>query len=70
MGNVKRVIGKDMIILNDLSINEIVSLLNDKDVDLNDVIIMVNGVESSLVDRDAKLKDEDIITIASITHGG
>ncbi len=69
LGNAKKVISND-IIAKASSIGELLDILEENGFDINDLIIAVNGIEISLLDKDTMLKDDDTITIASIVHGG
>ena len=68
LGNAKKVIGNSIININARSIDDVVSILRNKGIDINELLILVNGVELSLADK--RLSDDDVVTVASIVHGG
>ncbi|HET7642311.1 MAG TPA: MoaD/ThiS family protein [Nitrososphaeraceae archaeon] len=78
LGGVKHAIGNNSIIIDkSLStlqdiIDEIQKKSNDKRlVNEKNLLISVNGVESSLIGgKDAIIKTGDIITVVTVVHGG
>ena len=63
--------------VNDLTISGLVDYLqkmkpaDTPDLDENNLIIAVNGIDSSALDgKFTKLKNDDIVTIIPIIHGG
>jgi predicted nucleic acid-binding protein len=51
------------------SIDEIIYILKENGIETNDLLILVNGIEHSLI-KEKHINDNDIVTIASIVHGG
>lgn len=43
---------------------------NSKHVDKENLLILINGVDSSISGADQKIKSGDIVTIANLIHGG
>ena len=69
LGNAKKVMKSDILRLDYTNIDNIIGMLKSKGIDTNELLILVNGVESSLI-TDKRLNNDDIVTIASIVHGG
>ncbi len=69
LGNAKKVMKSDILRLVYTNIDNIIGMLKSKGIDTNELLILVNGVESSLI-TDKRLNNDDIVTIASIVHGG
>jgi sulfur-carrier protein len=78
LGGVKKAVGRSSVILEEASlpICEILMLLrrNVKEpgvLTLNNILVAVNGVESSSLDgTDTVVKSGDIVTIVTVAHGG
>jgi molybdopterin converting factor small subunit len=78
LGGVKKAVGKSSVILEDVSlpICEILTLLRRsvKEPGVltpNNILIAVNGVESSLLDgTDTVVECGDTVTIVTVAHGG
>jgi molybdopterin converting factor small subunit len=77
LGSIKKFCGKDTIIINEkeIMISNIFSILNqDIDnsnfIDKENLLILINGVDLSICGVDQKIKSGDIVTIASLIHGG
>jgi len=78
LGGAKRAIGKDLLEIqkNHIRLHDIVEILrsmspNNSIFDSNNLLIVVNGVESSVLGGlDATVKDGDAISIVPIVHGG
>ena len=78
LGGVKKAVGKSSVILEDpsLPICEILTLLRRsvKEPGVltpNNILIAVNGVESSLLDgTDTVVESGDTVTIVTVAHGG
>jgi molybdopterin converting factor small subunit len=77
-GGVKKAVGRSSVILEEarMPISEILMLLrrnvNEPGVlTLNNILVAVNGVESSSLDgADTLVESGDTVTIVTITHGG
>jgi hypothetical protein len=77
LGSIKKFCGKDTIMINEkeIMISNIFSILN-QDIDNSNFInkenllILINGVDLSIYGVDQKIKSGDIVTIASLIHGG
>ena len=77
LGSIKKFCGKDTIMINEkeIMISNIFSILNrDIDnsnfIDNENLLILINGVDLSIYGVDQKIKSGDIVTIASLIHGG
>jgi molybdopterin converting factor small subunit len=78
LGGAKKIIGASSLVFyrSTASISEILAFLQEnaletKILDSNNLLIAVNGVESSaLSGNDTVAKTGDIITIVSVVHGG
>jgi len=78
LGGARRVLGKDRVEIEkmDAKLHDIVEILrsmssNSNIFDSSNLLIVVNGVESSMLGGlDAKVKDGDIISIVPVVHGG
>lgn len=77
LGSIKKYCGKDNIIVNEkeIMISNVYSLLNQNIdssnlIDRENLLILVNGVDLSICGVDQKIKSGDIVTIASLIHGG
>lgn len=79
LGSYKKALGCSSLKLkkDSASINEIVSFLgksvsgNDTDFRRDNFLIVVNGIDSSLLDTNESLvNDGDIVTVIPIIHGG
>lgn len=78
LGGVKKAVGRSSVILEEASlpISEILMLLR-RDVKepgvltLNNILVAVNGVESSSLDgADTLVETGDTVTIVTVAHGG
>ncbi len=69
LGGCKRVFKSDMIDISANSIDDIIYILKENGINTNDLLILVNGIEYSLT-KEKHINANDIITIASIVHGG
>jgi len=78
LGGVKKAVGRSSVILEEesLPISEILMLLrrNVKEpgvLTLNNILIAVNGVESSSLDgTDTVVESGDTVTVVTVAHGG
>jgi molybdopterin converting factor small subunit len=77
LGSIKKFCGKDTIIINEkeIMISNIFSILNQdmynsNFIDKENLLILINGVDLSICGVDQKIKSGDIVTIASLIHGG
>ena len=78
LGGAKKIVGASSLVFNRsiASISEILEFLQKnaieaKILDLNNILIAVNGIESSaLSGNDTVAKTGDVITIVSVVHGG
>jgi molybdopterin converting factor small subunit len=77
LGSIKKYCGKDNIIINEkeIMISNVYSLLSQNIdssnlIDKENLLILVNGVDLSILGVDQKLKTGDIVTIANLIHGG
>ena len=78
LGGARRAVGKDSLEIekHDIKLHDIVEILrsmssNSNIFDSSNLLIVVNGVESSMLGGlDAKVKDGDIISIVPVVHGG
>ena len=46
------------------------NITNSKHIDKENLLILINGVDSSISGTDQKIKSGDIVTIANLIHGG
>jgi sulfur-carrier protein len=77
LGGAKKAVGRSSVILEEASlpISEILTRLR-RDVEpgvltLNNILVAVNGVESSLLDgTDTVVESGDTVTIVTVAHGG
>jgi sulfur-carrier protein len=77
LGGAKKAVGRSSVILEEASlpISEILTRLR-RDVKpgvltLNNILVAVNGVESSLLDgTDTVVESGDTVTIVTVAHGG
>jgi molybdopterin converting factor small subunit len=69
LGNARKALGDNTLEVKISNIDELIDMLKDKGINQDELLILVNGVELSLIDNKA-LNDNDVITIASIVHGG
>ena len=46
------------------------NITNPKHIDKENLLILINGVDSSISSTDQKIKSGDIVTIANLIHGG
>ncbi|GIU71518.1 MAG: hypothetical protein KatS3mg003_0997 [Candidatus Nitrosocaldaceae archaeon] len=69
LGNARKVVGSNIIDLKINNIDDLIDMLKAKGISKEELLILVNGVELSLIDN-KELDDNDIVTIASIVHGG
>ncbi|MEM3385645.1 MAG: MoaD/ThiS family protein [Nitrososphaeria archaeon] len=79
VGHLKRLFGKDYILLEESvdNVRSLIKYLNHVKLDENVVVdrsntlILVNGVEiSALNGLDTKVNEGDVITLIPVTHGG
>ncbi|HXV89164.1 MAG TPA: hypothetical protein VD710_08775 [Nitrososphaeraceae archaeon] len=77
LGSIKKYCGKESIILNEkeIMLSNVFSILyqnitNSKHIDEENLLILINGVDSSISGTDQKIKSGDIVTIANLIHGG
>lgn len=78
LGPIRRAFDLDEISIDksDLSISKIISLLRDEAsnpdlVEEKNIVIAINGIQSSLLPKFERLiKNGDVITVASLVHGG
>jgi molybdopterin converting factor small subunit len=77
LGSIKKFCGKDNIIINEkeIMISNIFSILNQNVdnsnfIDKENLLILINGVDLSIFGVDQKIKSGDVVTIASLIHGG
>ena len=78
LGPIQRAYNLDTICLDksDLSISNIISCLRDRAVNPDlieerNILIAVNGIQSSLIPRfEPVIKNGDVVTVASLIHGG
>lgn len=77
LGSIKKYCGKDNIIIHqkETTISNIFSILhermnNSKNLDKEDLLILINGADLSISGKDQKIKSGDIVTIANLIHGG
>jgi molybdopterin converting factor small subunit len=69
LGNARKALGDNTLEVKISNIDELIDMLKDKGINQDELLILVNGVELSLIDN-KELDDNDIVTIASIVHGG
>ncbi len=77
LGSIKKYCGKESIILSEkeIMLSNVFSILyqnitNSKHIDKENLLILINGVDSSISGADQKIKSGDIVTIANLIHGG
>ena len=77
LGSIKKYCGKESIILNEkeIMLSNVFSILyqnitDSKYIDKENLLILINGVDSSISGTDQKIKSGDIVTIANLIHGG
>ena len=77
LGSIKKYCGKESIILNEkeIMLSNVFSILyqnitNSKHIDKENLLILINGVDSSISGADQRIKSGDIVTIANLIHGG
>ena len=78
LGGARRAVGKERLEIekNDAKLHDIVEILrsmssNNNIFDSNNLLIVVNGVESSMLGGlNATVKDGDVISIVPVVHGG
>ena len=77
LGSIKKYFGKENIIINqkETTISNIFSILrelmnNSKNLDKENLLILINGADLSISGNDQKIKSGDIVTIANLIHGG
>lgn len=77
LGSIKKYCGKESIIVHEKEIvlSNIYSILyqnmsNSRHIDTENLLILINGVDSSISGADQKIKSGDIVTIANLIHGG
>jgi sulfur-carrier protein len=78
LGPIRRAYHLDTISLDksDLSISNIISLLRDEAsnpdlVEEKNIVIAINGIQSSLLPKfERVIRNGDVVTVASLVHGG
>lgn len=77
LGSIKKYCGKESIIVHEkeIMLSNIYSLLyqntsNSKLIDIENLLILINGVDLSISGNGKKIKSGDIVTIANLVHGG
>jgi molybdopterin converting factor small subunit len=77
LGSIKKYCGKENIIINEeeIMISNIFSILNQSinksnNIDKENLLILINGVDLSISGTDQKIKSGDTVTIANLVHGG
>lgn len=77
LGSIKKYCGKESIIVHEkeIMLSNIFSILyqnmsNSKQVDTENLLILINGVDLSISGNGKKIKSGDIVTIANLVHGG
>jgi len=77
LGSIKKCCGKENIIINEdeIMISNIFSILNQSinksnNIDKENLLILINGVDLSISGTDQKIKSGDTVTIANLVHGG
>lgn len=79
IGNCKKVVGHSSLVYekNPASINEIVSFMNrvalspETKLKRDNILMVVNGVDSSVLNADELLvQDGDVVTVVPVVHGG
>jgi molybdopterin converting factor small subunit len=77
LGSIKKYCGKESIIVHEKEIilSNIYSILNQnmsnsKHIDIENLLILINGVDLSISGNGKKIKSGDIVTIANLVHGG
>jgi hypothetical protein len=77
LGSIKKYCGKESIIVHEkeIMISSIFSILyqnmsNSKHIDIENLLILINGVDLSILGNGKKIISGDIVTIANLVHGG
>ncbi|HEX5673153.1 MAG TPA: hypothetical protein VFX75_03015 [Nitrososphaeraceae archaeon] len=77
LGSIKKYCGKESIIVHEkeIMLSNIYSILyqnmsNSKLIDIENLLILINGVDLSISGNRKKIKSGDIVTIANLVHGG
>jgi molybdopterin converting factor small subunit len=77
LGSIKKYCGKESIIVHEkeIMLSNIFSILyqnmsNSKHIDIENLLILINGVDLSISGNGKKIKSGDIVTIATLVHGG
>lgn len=77
LGSIKKYCGKESIVVQEKEIvlSNIFSILHknmsdSKHIDTENLLILINGVDSSISGDGQKIKSGDIVTIANLVHGG
>jgi molybdopterin converting factor small subunit len=77
LGSIKKYCGKESIIVHEkeIMLSNIFSILyqnmsNSKHIDIENLLILINGVDLSISGNGKKIKSGDIVTIANLVHGG
>ena len=77
LGSIKKCCGKENIIINEeeIMISNIFFILNQSinksnNIDKENLLILINGVDLSISGTDQKIKSGDTVTIANLVHGG
>jgi hypothetical protein len=77
LGSIKKYCGKESIVVQEkeIMLSNIFSILHknmsdSKRIDTENLLILINGVDSSISGYGQKIKSGDIVTIANLVHGG
>jgi molybdopterin converting factor small subunit len=77
LGSIKKYCGKESIVVQEkeIMLSNIISILyenmsDSKRIDTENLLILINGVDSSISGDGQKIKSGDIVTIANLVHGG
>jgi hypothetical protein len=77
LGTIKKYCGKESIVVHEkeIMLSNIFSILyknmpKSNHIDTENLLILVNGVDSSISGDGQKIKSGDIVTIANLVHGG
>lgn len=77
LGSIKKYCGKESIVVQEkeIMLSNIFSILHknmsdSKRIDTENLLILINGVDSSISGDRQKIKSGDIVTIANLVHGG
>jgi len=78
VGQLKEIFGGESLEVSGRSLSEVLNLLSSRASDLLDLdrkpsgkyVFLINGVDSLIYGDDAPLKENDVVTIVPISHGG